>query len=410
MNEAIDIQNIRQQLQQNIFKRAASQTNNSYSKAVFSNLANCHTAKLGMHQYRCFEADCYHESYQYHSCGNRHCPNCGGTKREQWLEDKTSELLPTSYFHMVFTLPHELNSLIMGNRKVLFKLLFDASSQTILTLAKDPKWLGATPGIISILHTWGQDLSFHPHIHCIVSGGGVDKDNNWVKEKRENQKFMFPESSIRKIYKRIFMDGLRDLFKTNQLQVEDEEELGKTISKIGYKKWNVDARSGFGGPKQVLEYLGRYTHKVAITAHRILEINEKQSTITFKYKDYHAKGTVEMYKVMTLSIDEFIRRFEQHILPKAFVKIRHYGYLKNHNRTARLRDIFAKMNLPAPPPKVQIPTRQRILEQYGKDITLCPKCQKGKLELVATYRKGKLVEVHQSSAKSEVGGKVLAPP
>jgi hypothetical protein len=410
MNETVDTPKIRQQLQQVIFKQAVNQTSNPYSKAVFNNLANCHTAKLGMHQYRCFEAGCFHESYQYHSCGNRHCrnvgpPNCGGTKREQWLEDKTSELLPTSYFHMVFTLPHELNSLIMGNRKALFKLLFQASSQTILTLAKDPKWLGATPGIISILHTWGQDLSFHPHIHCIVSGGGIDKNNNWVKEKRENEKFMFPETSMKKIYKRLFMDGLRALFKANQLKVEDEEELGKTIMQIGYKKWNVDARSGFGGPKQVLEYLGRYTHKVAITAHRIMEINEVENTITFKYKDYHARGTVDIHKIMSLPIDEFIRRFEQHILPKQFVKIRHYGYLKNHNRKARLLNIFAKMNLPAPPSKVQIPIRQRILEQTGKDIALCPKCNKGKLELVATYRKGMLVEVYESKGKP-----ILAPP
>lgn len=410
MSEVVDIQNIRQKLQQVIFKRAVNQTNNPYSKAVFRDLANCHTAKLGMHHYRCYEADCYHESYQYHSCGNRHCPNCGGSKREQWLEDKTSELLPTSYFHTVFTLPHELNSLIMGNRKVLFKLLFEASSQTILTLAKDPQWLGATPGIISILHTWGQDLSFHPHVHCIVSGGGIDKNNKWIKEKRENQRFMFPETTMKKIYKGLFMKGLRYLFKTNKLQVEDEEVLGKIIEKIGYKKWNVSAKAPFGGPKQVLEYLGRYTHKVAITAHRILEINEIESAITFKYKDYHAKGTVEANKIMTLPITEFIRRFEQHILPKQFVKIRHYGYLKNHKRTARLLDIFAKMSLPPPPPKVQIPVRQRILEQTGRDISLCPICKKGKMELVATYRNKKLVEIVESSKNTEVGGKVLAPP
>lgn len=216
------------------------------------------------------------------------------------------------------------------------------------------------------------------------------------------------------------MKGLRDLFKADELKVEDEEELGKTIMKIGYKKWNIHAKSAFGGPKQVLEYLGRYTHKVAITAHRILEINEIESTVTFKYKDYHARGTDEMHKVMTLPIDEFIRRFEQHILPKQFVKIRHYGYLKNYNRTARLLDIFDKMNLPPPPPKVQIPVRQRILEQYGKDISLCPNCKKGRLELVATYRtrtersrsKGILVEVFENSGKPGVGepSRTMAPP
>jgi hypothetical protein len=410
MKLTIDTPQIRQQLQQIVFKQAVKITTNPYSKAVFSKLALCHTAQLGVHHYRCYEADCFHQRYQYHSCGNRHCPNCGSTKREQWLEDKTAELLPTSYFHMVFTLPHELNSLIMGNRKVLFKLLFQASSQAILTLAKDQKWLGATPGIISILHSWGQDLSFHPHIHCIVSGGGIDDKNNWISSKRPNQRFLFPQGALNKVFKGLFMSGLRKLFANDQLAILDEEELGKIITKIGYKTWNVFAKAPFGGPKQVLEYLGRYTHKVAITAHRILEINPLQNTITFQYKDYHARGTPDLQKTMTLPIPEFIRRFEQHILPKAFVKIRHYGYLKNHNRTARLLEIFAKMNLPPPPPKVQIPVRQRILEQYGKDIALCPKCKKGRLELVATYRNNVLVQVYDNGANPKVGGKVLAPP
>jgi len=160
-SDVLQRQAIRHQLQQVVFKRASEQIQNPYSKRTFEQLANCHTAKTGMHRLHCEDGDCGYEHYQYHNCGNRHCPNCGGTRRDQWIEDKTSELLPTSYYHVVFTVPHELNVLTMGNRKQLFDLLFEASSYTLLTLAKDEKWLGATPGIISILHTWGQQLSFH---------------------------------------------------------------------------------------------------------------------------------------------------------------------------------------------------------------------------------------------------------
>ena len=289
MDKSDSISVIRSQLQQSVFKLGIQQAQNPYSKKVFEQLTHCHTANTGFHLNRCNNADCQHQLYQFHNCGNRHSPNCGGMKREQWLENKTSELLPTAYYHVVFTLPHELNGLMMGNRKTMFKLLFDAASYTLLTLAKDPKWLGATPGIISILHTWGQDLSFHPHIHCIVSGGGI-LGNEWITEKRKNKTYLFPQ-----------------------------KVLLKTIKKIGFKQWNVDARAPFGGPLQVLEYLGRYTHKVAITAHRIIFINEETKTIRFKYKDYHARGTNKMHKEMTLSIAEFNRRFEQHILPAGFV-------------------------------------------------------------------------------------------
>ena len=204
MNSGVNIQTLRSQLQNIVFNSAINQTQNPYSKKVFTQLANCHTARMGVHLNRCNGENCRHEQFQYHSCGNRHCPNCGGTKREQWIADKTAELLPTAYYHVVFTLPHEFNSIIMGNRKLLFKLLFDAASYTLLTLAKDEKWLGATPGIISILHTWGQQLSFHPHVHCIVSGGGV-LDNKWVSEKRKNNLYLFPQKAMQTIYKAYFL-------------------------------------------------------------------------------------------------------------------------------------------------------------------------------------------------------------
>jgi hypothetical protein len=391
-----EVKTLRHQLQQIVFKQASQQTKNPYSREVFKQLTNCHTATQGVHRLRCSDSDCMHEQYQYHNCGNRHCPNCGGMRREQWLEDKTNELLPTSYFHCVFTVPHELNALTMGNRKLMFNLLFEASSYTILKLCKDEQWLGATPGIISILHTWGQDISFHPHVHCIVSGGGV-KDEKWITEKRKNHTYLFPKSAMEKVYKAYYLKRIHSMLRKNELQVIDKYAIENTLNDIAQKRWNVYAKDPFGGPLQVLQYLGRYTHKVAITAHRIKKIDVEKSTITFEYKDYHARGTKDERKEMTLTIDEFIRRYEQHILPKRYTKIRHYGYLKNYKRTERLKQLFALLKLPPPPPKVLIPVRQRMLEKFGKDIMLCPKCEKAKLELVATYRKGVLCKTYETS-------------
>ena len=395
-----DVANIRQQLQQHVFAKGIHQTNNSYSNQVFQSLSQCHTAQQGVHQLRCSDSICGHHHYQYHNCGNRHCPNCGGMRRQQWLEDKTSELLPTAYYHVVFTLPHELNSLIMGNRKQLFDLLFEASSYTLLKLAKDEQWLGATPGIISILHTWGQDLCFHPHVHCIVSGGGVTEHStmhtlSWVKEKRKKHNYLFPKPVMQKVFKAFYLKKIRQLLKTDSLQTQDKEATATMLHKIGFKRWNVYAKRPFGGPLQVLEYLGRYTHKVAITTHRIQAIDNENKTIRFAYKDYHKRGTAHENQEMTLSIAEFNRRFEQHILPKRFVKIRHYGYLRNYRRQERLKQLFALLKLPPPPPKVQVPVAQRMLEQYGKDIGKCPMCKHGRMEMVATYYRGVLIKTYE---------------
>ncbi len=294
------------------------------------------------------------------------------------MENLTADLLPTAYYHVVFTLPHELHGIVMGNRKALFKLLFDAASQTLLQFAKDAKWLGAKCSITAILHTWGQQLSFHPHLHCIVSGGGVDADNKWIAAKRSNDKFLFPVKAMQVVYKAIFLKGLRWLIQNKQLQV-DGIDTGKIIRQSGYKKWNVYAKRPFDNVASVVEYLGRYTHKIAITAHRIADISEH--SISFKYKDY-ADGNQQ--KEMTLSHAEFLRRFELHILPRRFVKIRHYGLLQNHGKIKRLNAVRQQLDLQPLPVKVQVPVGQRMLEKYGKDITLCPVCNKGKLVLIST--------------------------
>lgn len=388
---------ISQQLQQ-LFDHSSLQGCNAYSKNIFSRLHRCHTAGMGMHYYKCDDENCNHVHQQYHSCGNRHCPNCGGLKKQQWIENLTVQLFPTAYYHVVFTIPHEFNALMLGNRKEMFTLLFEAASQTLLQFGKDEKYLGATGGITSVLHTWGQDLSFHPHLHCIVSGGGIlssplNKEGvSWAEAKRKNNKFLFPVNAMKKVYKAIFLKKLRILLSKGQLLTAGIAA-DKAIQQAGYKSWNVYAKAPFAGVASVVEYLGRYTHKVAITKHRIVNITG--DSITFKYKDYSDgnKG-----KEMTLSIAEFLRRFEIHFLPKRFVKIRHYGYLQNHGKTKRLNAVRKEMQLQPLPPKVQVPVGLRMLEQYGQDITQCPKCKQGRLILVAIVYPGQQA-VKRSSAE-----------
>ena len=382
----------RQLLQTKIFAHPSTASFNSYSQAVLSRLSRCHTAAIGVHHYRCSNEGCKHMHCQYHSCGNRHCPCCGGMKRAQWVEDRMGELLPTTYFHLVFTLPQELRSLYMGNRKLMFGLLFKAAQHTIITLSKDEKYIGATPGIVSILHTNGQDLNFHPHIHNIVSGGGINIAGKWIKEKRSNGRFLFPRRAMEKIYKGYFLDQLKKYIANGSLKHTGRATVEKILSIVGQKKWNVYAKAPFGGPAQIIEYLGRYTHKVAITAHRIIEIND--SHISFKYKDY-CDGNKQ--KIMMLSHAEFLRRFEQHILPKGFVKIRHAGYLHARNKMQRIGAVCSQLKLPAPMQRVHTPVALRLLLQTGKDITLCPVCKQGKMELVKTfiYHHGCLVDAAQ---------------
>ena len=382
----------RQLLQTKIFSHPSVAGFNPYSQAVLSRLSRCHTAAIGVHHYRCSNQSCRHLHSQYHSCGNRHCPCCGGMKRNEWVEDRMGELLPTTYFHLVFTLPQELRSLCMGNRKLMFGLLFKAAQHTILTLSKDEKYIGATPGIVSILHTNGQDLNFHPHIHNIVSGGGMNAAGKWIKEKRSNGRFLFPRRAMEKMYKGYFLDCLRKYIAKGLLKYSDSAALESILDIVDQKKWNVHANAPFGGPAQIIEYLGRYTHKVAITAHRILQINN--DTISFTHKDYD-DGNKQ--KIMVLTHAEFLRRFEQHILPKNFVKIRHAGYLHARDKMQRIEAICKQLKLPTPMQRVRTPVALRLLLQTGKDIATCPVCGKGRMKLVQTFifHNGALVDIAQ---------------
>jgi hypothetical protein len=311
-------------------------------------------------------------------------------------------LLPTSYYHIVFTIPEELRIHFLRDRKPMFDLLFRAGSQTLLTIARDPKYLGGTLGITSMLHTWGQNLSFHPHIHCVVSGGGIDTDGRWIAEKRKNHRYLFPKPELQKIYKAIFLKELRAYHKAKG----EKEQHGSLYKQLGDKRWNVYAKAPFGGPEQVVKYLGRYSHKIAITSQRIQAVTD--SHIRFEYKDYQDNSKV---KSMTLSHEEFLRRFEQHILPFRYVKIRHYGYMSPNGRVKRIADIHRQLSLPKPMPKLKITLRQRMLELTGRDITLCPKCQKCKLILIETKRRYELQAMPVSALSIDtIDHQILIPP
>lgn len=369
-------------VQQVLQRHAMEVHKNAHVAKVLQRIKTCRTAALGYHVYQCTGDDCKHIQYQYHSCRDRHCPNCGAIKKQEWIEARSRELLPVKYYHVVFTLPHELNSLVMGHRKLLYKLLFDASAATLLSFAKDEKYMGALPGIISVLHTWGQQLSFHPHIHSIVSGGGITTDKGWKEAKKNNWRFLFPATALRTVYRGKFLQGLQQMITRGEVILPVDTDYKQLFNVLYSKEWVVDARAPFGGPQAVIEYLGRYTHKVAISNHRIDSINEKAGTVNFGYKDYADAGK---QKQMTLTIAEFIRRFEQHILPERFTKIRTYGYLSNRGRHGRIQAVLQKMKLPLHKVLVKIPIEVRMLEQYGIDMKECPACKNRTLQLVKIF-------------------------
>lgn len=355
---------------------------NTHVQNVLHRISICHSASLGYHVYKCSNEECGYIKYQYHSCRDRHCPCCGAIKKHEWIEARMQELLPVKYYHVVFTLPHQLNSLVLGHRKLLFKLLFDASAQTLLCFAKDAQFLAAQPGIISVLHTWGQQLSFHPHIHCIVSGGGIVNGNQWREAKKNYYRFLFPVKAMQKVFRGKFLESLKQLISKGEVILPARTDARQLLNILYAKDWIVYAKAPFAGPQSVIEYLGRYTHKVAISNHRICSIDDEQSTVTFDYKDYAHNNSK---KQMTLSCSEFIRRFEQHILPQRFTKIRTYGYLANRNRKHRINDVLKQMKLPVHKGLVKVPLAITMRERFGIDINQCPYCKNKTMQLVLVY-------------------------
>jgi hypothetical protein len=301
---------------------------------AFRAIQRCRIAALGGHRDACLR--CGYRAISYNSCRNRHCPKCQAQARERWLMARERELLATSYFHVVFTVPHELNVFALEDPRLFYDLLFTASAQTLLKIASDPKHLGAEVGVIGILHTWGQNLLLDPHIHCVIPAGGLSPDHGrWV---RPRYPFFLPVKVLSRVFRGKFLAGLKRLHRRKKLQcagpaaaLADRQQFAKLLRRLHRHDWVVYAKPAFGGPMQVLRYLGRYTHRVAISNHRLLAF--EQERVTFRWKDYVRGGK---QGEMTLSATEFLRRFFLHVLPRGFVRIRHFGFLANRFRASRL--------------------------------------------------------------------------
>jgi Putative transposase/Transposase zinc-binding domain len=329
-------------------------------KKALRDLALCRTAALGGHMERCL--DCGHERASYNSCRNRHCPKCQAMSRARWLERESKYLLAVEYHHVVFTLPAELAELAPTHASALYNLLMQSAAETLREVAANPQRLGAQIGVLMVLHTWGQNLHHHPHVHCVVTGGGlscnargeVDASPGWVSCRPG---FFLPVRVLSRVYRGKFMAGLRALAAQGKVRLPD-------LGPLYAKDWVVYAKPPFGGPEQVLKYLARYTHRVALSNHRLVKLEEGR--VTFRYHDY---ADSRREKLLTLSAEEFLRRFVQHVLPKGFMKIRHYGLLSSRHREARLRMarrlLLPKLALPGSPATGIEPTEPARCPQCG---------------------------------------------
>ncbi len=347
-----------------------------YHKAVLNALAVCRTAALGGHVDSCIE--CGHVRVSYNSCRNRHCPKCQQLDTARWVMAREADLLPVGYFHMVFTLPGCLNSLCLNHPKVLYNLLFHAVRDTLFAFAADPKHLGAEIGYIAVLHTWGQTLTLHPHLHCIIPAGGITVKGNW-KHARGNGSFLFPVKALSGVFRGKFRDGLLELAKDAGFEISAD-----LLRKVHLSNWVVYAKEPFAGPQQIIEYLARYSHRVAISNHRLVSIGDGK--VTFRYKDYrHASAQ----KTMTLDAMEFLRRFCLHILPPGFVKIRHYGFLSSRRKGTELLALQGRETAYGQQQSMsQTPASlcwQEICKlKFAYDPVRCPCCKTGVMITVET--------------------------
>jgi len=343
----------------------------------------CRTAVLGGHKDQCDH--CGHLEISYNSCRNRHCPKCQTLRKEKWIEARSEDLLPIEYFHVVFTLPSELNHLALLNQRVLYDLLFRSASETLTQLAQDPKHLGATPGVIGILHTWGQNLMHHPHLHCIVTGGGLSSDGSrWVSCRKG---FFIPVRVISALFKGKFLDLLKRCFQSNSLvfpgslsHLKQYENFELFTRQLYHQKWVVYCKPPFDGVQGVLQYLGRYTHRIAISNHRILHI--QNGDVSFLWRDY---ADHQCQKIMTLKANEFIRRFLLHVLPSRYVRIRHFGLLANRKRKAHIalcRQILGGGQTATPKTDTKETWQEQLFRICGIDLTLCPVCRKGRMLMI----------------------------
>lgn len=334
---------------------------------VLRAIRDCRTAALGGHLDRC--SRCGHQAISYNSCRNRHCPKCQTNARAQWTAKQAEDLLPVPYFHVVFTLPHDLSALILQNKKLLYDVLFHASSETLLEVAADPKHLGAHIGFLSVLHTWGQNLQHHPHVHCVVPAGGLAPDQSqWVHSRPG---FFLPVRVLSAVFRGKFVDALERLFRKHKLGFHgsiaglgDSKLFRRFVRSLYRQDWVVYAKRPFGGPAHVLQYLARYTHRVAISNHRLIGLEDGR--VSFRWKDY-AHGNKK--RKMTLTAHEFLRRFLLHVLPRGFVRIRHFGFLSTRTR-AGLIPLCRQMLVKSPRPRSPTFTETAVPVQAWR----CPEC------------------------------------
>lgn len=338
-------------------------------------IEKCRTMHLGGHVDQC--DSCGHTSISYNSCRNRHCPKCQASSREKWLEDRMDDLLPVGYFHVVLTIPQELNGLVLRNQKELYSILFKSGSETLIELGKDTKHLGAEIGFIAILHTWGQNLMEHPHLHCVVPGGGLSLDGKrWIHTKKD---FFIHVDVISSLFRGKFIHYLKKSYKKDKLkfpgiirELGNEKDFRQFTDSLYNKKWVVYCKPPFGGPEQVLKYIGRYTHRVAISNRRIIKVED--GNVTFSWRDYKDGDKV---KEMTIRTEEFIRRFLLHILPDNFVKIRYYGILSSRNKNTKLKKCKDLLGCEEIMEDYKIRNRDLLANLVDTSEITCPCCGKG---------------------------------
>ena len=349
-------------------------------RRVMSAIERCRTAALGGHIEQCNH--CAHRRIAYNSCRNRHCPKCQSLAKAQWLDERRAELLPVEYYHVVSTVPDEIAALAYQNQAVVYALLFRAAAETLRTIAADPKHLGAEIGFLAVLHTWGQTLLYHPHLHCVVPGGGLSFDGqHWVACRPG---FFLPVRVLSRLFRRLLLEYLQAAFEQHHLHffsalqpLTDPQAFTAYLVPLRVTEWVVYAKPPFGGPQQVLDYLGRYTHRVAIANHRLVSL--ENDAVSFRWRDYRHHNK---QKLMTLPANEFIRRFLLHVLPHGLQRIRHYGLLGNRHRAAKLarcRQLLADASTLVPPPTKRTDYRAHYEQLTGRSLEVCPVCQQGRM-------------------------------
>jgi hypothetical protein len=353
-------------------------------RRVMSAIELCRTAALGGHVERCDRCD--HQRVFYNSCRDRHCPKCQGLARAKWLEDRQSELLDIPYFHVVFTVPPPIAAIALQNKEIVYNVLFRAASETLRTIAADPKHLGAQIGFFAVLHTWGQTLCHHPHLHCVVPGGGISPDGTQWIPCRPN--FFLPVAVLSRLFRRLFVDYLKQAFDAEDLQffsslqpLQVRDAFLHYIAPIRKRDWVVYAKQPFAGPDEVLKYVARYTHRVAISNNRLLDIDDGK--VAFRWKDYRDGN---QHKTMMLSANEFIRRFLLHVLPDGFQRIRYFGFLANRYRVEKLALCRQLMQMP-PPTAAEVPKdyRDRYEALTGVSLKTCPLCRCGTMVVIEVF-------------------------